>query len=159
LHREDTAEQGISGNYGKSERTSHQASYRLALAGMGIDWRRVWAVPGVALVGAAGRSCVRVPAGRRLVERFHSVSAAVADSAGRGCIGATLMSRNRSYPLGGATGMAVCVQRKKPCGCADQRFRVWWSPDVRHVKVEETHLGLVLSPRDLALVASELEQG
>jgi pimeloyl-ACP methyl ester carboxylesterase len=31
-----------------------------------------------------------------------------------------------------------------------------WSPDVRHVEVEETHLGLVLSPRVLAIVADEV---
>jgi pimeloyl-ACP methyl ester carboxylesterase len=31
-----------------------------------------------------------------------------------------------------------------------------WSPDVRHVEVDETHLGLVLSPRVLAIVADEL---
>lgn len=30
-----------------------------------------------------------------------------------------------------------------------------WSPDVHHVEVGETHLGLVLSPRVLALVAAE----
>jgi pimeloyl-ACP methyl ester carboxylesterase len=30
-----------------------------------------------------------------------------------------------------------------------------WSPDVRHVEVGETHLGLVLSPRVLAIVAAE----
>jgi hypothetical protein len=34
-----------------------------------------------------------------------------------------------------------------------------WSPDVRHVEVEETHLGLVLSPRVLAIVADAVEQG
>ncbi len=33
-----------------------------------------------------------------------------------------------------------------------------WSPDVRHVEVEETHLGLVLSPRVLLIVAEELER-
>lgn len=33
-----------------------------------------------------------------------------------------------------------------------------WSPDVRHVEVEETHLGLVLSPRVRAIVAAELER-
>jgi hypothetical protein len=30
-----------------------------------------------------------------------------------------------------------------------------WSPDVRHVEVGETHVGLVLSPRVLAVVAEE----
>jgi pimeloyl-ACP methyl ester carboxylesterase len=33
-----------------------------------------------------------------------------------------------------------------------------WSPDVRHFEVEETHLGLVLSPRVLAIVADEVER-
>lgn len=34
-----------------------------------------------------------------------------------------------------------------------------WSPNVRHVEVDETHVGLVLSPRVLAIVAEELESG
>ncbi len=34
-----------------------------------------------------------------------------------------------------------------------------WSPDVRHVEVDETHVGLILSPRVLAIVASEVERG
>jgi pimeloyl-ACP methyl ester carboxylesterase len=34
-----------------------------------------------------------------------------------------------------------------------------WSPDVHHVEVDETHLGLVLSPRVLAIVAREVERG
>ena len=33
-----------------------------------------------------------------------------------------------------------------------------WSPEVRHVVVDETHLGLVLSPHVLSLVADELER-
>lgn len=36
--------------------------------------------------------------------------------------------------------------------CIDQ-----WSPEVRHVEVDETHLGLVLSPRTLEIVAREVE--
>ena len=34
-----------------------------------------------------------------------------------------------------------------------------WSPDVRHVEVSETHVGLGFSPRVLALVADEVERG
>lgn len=37
--------------------------------------------------------------------------------------------------------------------CIDQ-----WSPRVRHVEVSETHLGLVLAPRVMAIVAKEIEQ-
>jgi pimeloyl-ACP methyl ester carboxylesterase len=37
--------------------------------------------------------------------------------------------------------------------CIDQ-----WSPNVRHVEVDETHLGLVLSPRVLSIVADEVER-
>ena len=33
-----------------------------------------------------------------------------------------------------------------------------WSPNVRHVEVAETHVGLVLSPRALAIVADEVAQ-
>jgi pimeloyl-ACP methyl ester carboxylesterase len=33
-----------------------------------------------------------------------------------------------------------------------------WSPEVTHVEVDETHLGLVLSPRTLQIVAREIEQ-
>jgi pimeloyl-ACP methyl ester carboxylesterase len=33
-----------------------------------------------------------------------------------------------------------------------------WSPDVEHIEVDETHLGLVLSPRVLAIVAREVER-
>jgi pimeloyl-ACP methyl ester carboxylesterase len=33
-----------------------------------------------------------------------------------------------------------------------------WSPDVRHVEVNETHVGLVLAPRVLGTVASEIER-
>lgn len=33
-----------------------------------------------------------------------------------------------------------------------------WSPDVRHVEVDETHVGLILSPRVLAIVAGEVER-
>jgi pimeloyl-ACP methyl ester carboxylesterase len=33
-----------------------------------------------------------------------------------------------------------------------------WSPNVRHIEVGETHLGLVLSPRVLSIVADEVEQ-
>lgn len=33
-----------------------------------------------------------------------------------------------------------------------------WSPDVRHIEVEETHLGLVLSPRVLAVMTAEIER-
>jgi pimeloyl-ACP methyl ester carboxylesterase len=34
-----------------------------------------------------------------------------------------------------------------------------WSRNVRHIEVEETHIGLVLSPRVLAIVAAEVESG
>ena len=37
--------------------------------------------------------------------------------------------------------------------CIDQ-----WSPDVRHVEVSETHVGLGFSPRVLGLVADEVER-
>ena len=33
-----------------------------------------------------------------------------------------------------------------------------WSPNVRHIEVTETHIGLGFSPRVLALVATELER-
>jgi hypothetical protein len=33
-----------------------------------------------------------------------------------------------------------------------------WSPDVSHVEVDETHVGLILSPRVLAIVADEIER-
>lgn len=33
-----------------------------------------------------------------------------------------------------------------------------WSPNVRHIEVGETHVGLGLSPRVLAIVADEIEQ-
>lgn len=33
-----------------------------------------------------------------------------------------------------------------------------WSPKVRHVEVSETHFGMVLAPRVLAIVAGELEK-
>lgn len=33
-----------------------------------------------------------------------------------------------------------------------------WSPDVRHVEVSETHVGLGLAPRVLAIVADEVER-
>lgn len=33
-----------------------------------------------------------------------------------------------------------------------------WSPNVRHVEVDETHVGLVLSPRVHAIVAEEVER-
>jgi pimeloyl-ACP methyl ester carboxylesterase len=33
-----------------------------------------------------------------------------------------------------------------------------WSPQVRHVEVDETHVGLVLSPRVLGIVADEVER-
>jgi pimeloyl-ACP methyl ester carboxylesterase len=34
-----------------------------------------------------------------------------------------------------------------------------WSPDVRHIEVSETHVGLGFAPRVLAIVAAEIEQG
>jgi pimeloyl-ACP methyl ester carboxylesterase len=34
-----------------------------------------------------------------------------------------------------------------------------WSRNVRHIEVDETHIGLVLSPRVLAIVAAEVESG
>ncbi|MCJ7450965.1 MAG: alpha/beta fold hydrolase [Steroidobacteraceae bacterium] len=37
--------------------------------------------------------------------------------------------------------------------CIDQ-----WSPRVRHVEVSETHVGLVLAPRVMAIVAEEVER-
>ena len=37
--------------------------------------------------------------------------------------------------------------------CIDQ-----WSPRVRHVEVSETHVGLVLAPRVMAIVADEIER-
>jgi pimeloyl-ACP methyl ester carboxylesterase len=37
--------------------------------------------------------------------------------------------------------------------CIDQ-----WSPRVRHVEVSETHVGLVLAPRVMAIVAEEIER-
>ncbi len=37
--------------------------------------------------------------------------------------------------------------------CIDQ-----WSPRVRHVEVSETHVGLVLAPRVMAIVAEEIEK-
>jgi hypothetical protein len=33
-----------------------------------------------------------------------------------------------------------------------------WSPSVRHVEVSETHVGLVLSPRVMGIVAEGVEQ-
>jgi pimeloyl-ACP methyl ester carboxylesterase len=33
-----------------------------------------------------------------------------------------------------------------------------WSPNVSHVEVDETHVGLILSPRVLAIVAEEIER-
>jgi len=33
-----------------------------------------------------------------------------------------------------------------------------WSPDVNHIEVDETHVGLILSPRVLAIVADEVER-
>jgi len=33
-----------------------------------------------------------------------------------------------------------------------------WSPNVRHVEVSETHVGLAFSPRVLAIVADEIER-
>ncbi|MCX7054077.1 MAG: alpha/beta hydrolase [Proteobacteria bacterium] len=33
-----------------------------------------------------------------------------------------------------------------------------WSPQVRHIEVSETHLGLVLAPRVLSIVADEVER-
>ena len=38
--------------------------------------------------------------------------------------------------------------------CIDQ-----WSPNVRHIEVNETHIGLAFSPRVLAIVADEIEGG
>jgi hypothetical protein len=32
-----------------------------------------------------------------------------------------------------------------------------WSPNVRHIEVSETHVGLGFSPRVLAIVASEVD--
>jgi pimeloyl-ACP methyl ester carboxylesterase len=40
-----------------------------------------------------------------------------------------------------------------------QACRDDWSPNVRHVEVAETHLGLVLAPRVIDLVAAEIEAG
>lgn len=34
-----------------------------------------------------------------------------------------------------------------------------WSPNVSHVEVDETHVGLILSPRVLAIVAEEIARG
>jgi pimeloyl-ACP methyl ester carboxylesterase len=34
-----------------------------------------------------------------------------------------------------------------------------WSPNVRHIEVSETHVGLGFSPRVLAIVAGEVDQG
>jgi len=34
-----------------------------------------------------------------------------------------------------------------------------WSPNVRHIEVSETHVGLGFSPRVLAIVADEVDQG
>lgn len=33
-----------------------------------------------------------------------------------------------------------------------------WSPDVNHIEVDETHVGLILSPRVLAIVADQIER-
>jgi hypothetical protein len=33
-----------------------------------------------------------------------------------------------------------------------------WSPNVRHIEVSETHVGLGFSPRVLGLIAAELER-
>jgi pimeloyl-ACP methyl ester carboxylesterase len=38
--------------------------------------------------------------------------------------------------------------------CIDQ-----WSPDVRHIEVSETHIGLAFSPRVLAIIVDEVERG
>ena len=38
--------------------------------------------------------------------------------------------------------------------CIDQ-----WSPNVRHIEVSETHIGLAFSPRVLAIIADEIEGG
>jgi len=38
--------------------------------------------------------------------------------------------------------------------CIDQ-----WSPNVRHIEVNETHIGLAFSPRVLAIIADEIEGG
>jgi len=34
-----------------------------------------------------------------------------------------------------------------------------WSPNVRHIEVHETHVGLAFSPRVLTIVADEVEMG
>lgn len=34
-----------------------------------------------------------------------------------------------------------------------------WSPDVRHIEVNETHVGMVFAPRVLSIVAEEIERG
>jgi pimeloyl-ACP methyl ester carboxylesterase len=48
------------------------------------------------------------------------------------------------WSLGGIVAWRACIDR--------------WSPNVRHIEVSETHVGLGFSPRVLGLVAAELER-
>jgi hypothetical protein len=52
----------------------------------------------------------------------------------------------------------VAVYSKRDGVVAWQACIDRWSPDVRHVEVSETHVGLVFAPRVLSIIADEIEK-
>jgi pimeloyl-ACP methyl ester carboxylesterase len=52
----------------------------------------------------------------------------------------------------------VAVYSKRDGVVAWQACIDRWSPDMRHVEVNETHIGLVFAPRVLSIIAAEIER-